>query len=195
LLAPECFLLLLLRTSLLPNLALLSLLLAPSIFPTSLLFQPLLFLVLLDTLAVLFPTLLLFGALLFLVLLDTLAVLLPTLLLLRALLFLSLLRALTHFLRTLTCLVLLRGTSRFTFCGGLLVLSLTSLVSLFLFLLMLSTARGLLGLSLVTSLLILLASFLSAAPAPLRAGNIGNSKSHHQRKHPRGCEVSIVNFH
>jgi hypothetical protein len=129
-----------------------------------------------------------------------LAVLLPTLLLLRALLFLPLLGALTHFLRALISLVLvlLRCTSRFTLLSGLLLLSLArllGLVSLFLFLLLRSAARRLFSLSLVALLLILLTSFLSAAAAPLRTGQIGNSKSYRQRKDSRDCEASIVHFH
>ena len=87
------------------------------------------------------------------------------------------------------------GTSRFALLCSLLLLSLTGFVSLFLFLLMRSAARRLFGLSLVASLLILLTSFLSAAAASLRAGQIGNSKSYRQRKDSRGCEASIVHFH
>ncbi|HKO42206.1 MAG TPA: hypothetical protein VJU84_02875 [Pyrinomonadaceae bacterium] len=206
LLAAEYFLALLLSTSLLPDLTLLHLLLPallllillnafPILFPTSLLFQTLLFLALLNALAVLFPTLLLFRALLFLVLLNTLAVLLPTLLLLRTLLFLPLLRALAHFLRAFISLVLLRGAARFTFLCSLLLLSLTGLVPLFLLLLLRSAAGSLFSLSLIALLLILLTSFLSAAAAPLRASQIGNSKGYRQRKDPRGCEGSIVYFH
>jgi len=205
LLASQCFLALLLSTSLLPDLTLLHLLLPALLFlvlldafailfPASLLFETLLFLILLDALAVLFPTLLLFR----LVLLNPLAVLLPTLLLLRAVLFLPLLGALTHFLRALIWLVLLRGlrgTSRFTLLCSLLLLSLAGLVSLFLFLLVRGAARRLFGLSLLALLLILLTSFLSAAATSLRAGQIDNSKSYHQRQHTRGYEASIVNFH
>jgi hypothetical protein len=118
-------------------------------------------------------------------------------LLLRALLFLPLLGALAHFLRAFISLVLvlLSCTSRFTLCSGLLLLSLTGLMSLFLFLLLRSAARGLFSLSLVALLLILLTSFLSAAAAPLSAGHIDNSKSYHQRQDSRGCEASIIQFH
>ena len=92
----------------------------------------------------------------------------------------------------------MRGSPRFTLCGGLLPLTLArflGLVALLLFLLMRSAARRLFRLSLVALLLILLTSFLSAAAAPLRGGQIGNAKSYRQRKDSRGCEASIVHFH
>jgi hypothetical protein len=77
----------------------------------------------------------------------------------------------------------------------LILASLLCLMSLCLLLLLFGPTRCLRRLTLVSSFPIFLASFFPAAASALRVGNIGHPDEHRQRKHSRGCEASIINFH